>query len=81
MVDDGCVGIGAEADVEERRLLGEVDLDRLDRRHRRLLVLGGDDRDRLALVAHVVLRQQRLVVGDAERGQVPVGQERHVLPA
>ena len=55
VVDDRRVGIGAEADVEQRRLLGEVDVDRIDGRHGCLLVLGGDKRDGLALVAHVVL--------------------------
>ena len=61
------------------RALLELDLDRLDRRLRGLLVLGGDDGDRLALVAHVVLGQQRLVAGDAERLEVPVDVPRDVL--
>ena len=80
VVDDGRLGIGAHADVEQRRLLGEVDLDGVDRGHRRLLVGCGDERDRLALVAHVLLRQERLVLGDAEGREVPVREERHVLP-
>ena len=78
MVDDRRVRIGAQAHVEERGLLRELDLDRLDRSHRRLLVFGGDDGDRLALVADVVLREQRLVGGDAEPRQVPVLEQRHV---
>ena len=84
LVDDGRLGIGAHADVEQRGLLREVDLDGVDRGHRRLLVVGGDERDRLALVAHVLLRQQRLVLGDAEAGQVPVhrsGTSSHVMTA
>ncbi len=44
------------------------------------LALGGDERDRLAEVAHLVLRQQRLVGRDAERGEVPVLEQRDVLP-
>ena len=49
-------------------------------RLRGLLVLGRDERDRLALVAHVVLGEQRLVGRDPERRQVPVLEQRHVLP-
>ena len=79
-MDDGGIGIRAEPDVEERGLLREVDLDRVDGRHCRFLVLGRDDGDRLALVADVLLCQQRLVFRDAERREVPVGEERHVLP-
>ena len=39
-----------------------------------------DDRDRLAQVAHLVLREQRLVGRDAERREMPVLEQRHVLP-
>ena len=84
LVDHGRIGIGAEADVEEGGLLGELELDRLDGRHRGRLVVGGDDRDRLPLVAHVVLREQRLVLGDAQGGQVAVrssGTSSHVITA
>ena len=60
--------------------LVEIDLDRLDGSLRGLLVLGGDERDRLALVAHLVLGEQRLVAGDAERLEVAVDEARDVLP-
>ena len=63
-----------------RRPLLEVEPDRVDGRGRGLLVLGGDEGDRLPLVAHVVLGEQRLVGRDPERGQVAVLEQRHVRP-
>ena len=76
----GRVRVEGLADVEERGLLGELELDRVDGGLRDDLVVGRDDRDRLSLVADVVLREQRLVGGDAERREMPVLEERHVLP-
>ena len=80
LVDLRGVRVEGLANVEERRLLLELEADRLHRRRRGLLVLGGDERDRLALVAHVVLRQQRLVGRDAERREVAVLEQWDVLP-
>ncbi len=57
-----------------------VELDGLDGQLCRRLVLRRDERDRLALVANLVLREQRLVGRDAERGEVAVLEERDVLP-
>ena len=68
------------ADVEQRRPLLEADLDRVDRGSGERLALRGDERDRLAEVAHLVLREQRLVGRDAERGEVPVLEQGDVLP-
>ena len=59
-----------------RSLVGDVD--RGDGLHRLRLALGGDDGDRLALVAHLAVGQQRLVGRDAERRDVAVHVERHV---
>ena len=80
LVDLRGLGVERLADVEERRALLEGDLDRVDRRRGELLALGRDERDRLAEVAHLVLREQRLVGGDAERREVPVLEQRDVLP-
>ena len=60
------------------RLLLERDLDRLDRGLRGLLGLGRDRCDRLALVANLAVREQRLVAGNAEPLEVPVDVLRHV---
>ncbi len=78
LVHLGRVCVERLADVEERGSLLELDVDRLDGRHRRLFVLRGHDRDRLALVANLVLREKRLVGRDAERREVPVLEERHI---
>ena len=67
-------------DVEQRRQLLEGEVDRVDRRHRGVLVLGRNHGDRLTLVAHLVLREQRLVRGDPECGEMPVLEQRYVLP-
>ena len=72
LVDLRRVRVERLADVEERRPLLVVDLDRVDRRLARPPRLGGDDGDRLALVAHLALGEQRLVGRDAERLEVAV---------
>ena len=68
------------ADVEQRGALLEADLDRVDRLGGALLALRGHERDRLAEVAHLVLREQRLVGRDPECREVPVLEQRDVLP-
>ena len=80
LVDLRGVRVERLADVEQRGALLEADLDRVDRGRGELLALGRDERDRLAEVAHLVLREQRLVGRDAERGEVPVLEQRDVLP-
>ena len=71
---EGVLGIG------DRRQRLEVDLDLRGGAARGLGVVGGDDRDRLALVAHLVPGEDRLV-GDLEpvglaAGDVLVGEDR-----
>ena len=78
LVDLRCAGIECLPDVEERRSLLVPDLDRLERRQRGGLRLGGDRRDRLPLVPDVRLREQRLVGRDAQALQVPVDVLRNV---
>ena len=68
------------ADVEQRGPFFEADLDRIDRGSGLCLALSCDDRDRLSEVAHLVLREQRLVRRDAQSGKVPVLEQRDVLP-
>ncbi len=80
MVHVRCVVVERLADVEERRLLHEIEADRLHGGLRGLFVLGGDDGDRLALVADVLLGEQGLVGRDPERREVPVLEQRYVLP-
>jgi hypothetical protein len=72
-------GVGGGADVEDGLALLELDRDRLDGGLRRLLGLRGNHRDRLALPAHVVDGEQRLVGWDAEALEVAVDVVRHVL--
>ena len=79
-VDLGGVRVERLADVEEGRTLVEVCGDRLDGGHRRLLVGRRNDRDRLTEVADLVLREQRLVGRDPEGREVPVLEQRNVLP-
>ena len=79
-MDHRRVGVEGLPDVQQRRLLGDVELDGVDRFQGGLLVLRRDECDRLPLVAKVVLREQRLVGRDPERGQVPVLEQWDVLP-
>src|SRR5205823_155135 len=78
LVEFRRIRIAGLADVEQRLALLEVDLDRVDRGGRGLLALGGDGGDRLALVADVVLGEERLVGRDAERLEVAVDVARDV---
>jgi hypothetical protein len=80
LMDLRSVRVERLADVEQSGALLEADLDRVDRLGRELLARGCDDGDRLAEIAHLVLREQRLVRRDAERGQVAVLQQRYVFP-
>jgi hypothetical protein len=79
-MDLRSIGIEGLADVEERRALLEADLDRVHRGCGELLALRGDERYGLALVPHLVLREERLVGRNPECGEVPIGEQRHVLP-
>jgi hypothetical protein len=63
----------AWADVEERRPLLVLDVDQLERLHRGGLVDRSDAGDELALVAHLVDREIRLVGRHAERLEMPDG--------
>ena len=65
-------------DVEEGLSLLEVDRDRVDGLGGPVLVLGGDQRDRLALVAHLVLGEERLVGRDPEPREVAVLEQGHI---
>jgi hypothetical protein len=78
LMDLRSLRVERQPHVEQRLALLELNLDRLDRGLRGLLRLGGDDGDRLALVADVVLREQRLVGGDAETFEVAVDVLGHV---
>ena len=79
LVDLRRVVVEGAPDVEERLALLELDPDRVDGRLGRVLVLGRDERDRLALVPHLVVGEERLVGRDPERGEVAVLEERHVV--
>ena len=57
LMDLRRLGVERLPDVEQGRALLEADLYRVHRRRCELLALGCDERDRLALVSHLVLRQ------------------------
>ena len=72
LVDRRPVVVERLAHVEERRPLLELDLDRLDCLARGVVVDRRHGRDRLPLVADVVLGEQRLVGRDPERLEMAV---------
>ena len=79
-MDLGGLRVERLAHVEHCGPLVELDVDPGDGLGGGLLVVCGDERDRLALVAHLVLRQQRLVGRDPQSREVPVLEQWHVLP-
>ena len=79
VVDLRGIAVERLADVEQRRQLLVGHLDGLGRSDCKRLVVCGDSRDGLALVAHVCLSKQWLIAWDAEPFNVAMDVLMHVL--
>ncbi len=79
-MDPRRIGVECLADVEERRALLIFDVYGIDAGHGGVNILGGHQRDGLALVTHLVLGQEWFVGGNAQRLQVAVLEKGHILP-